>query len=93
MSGTYIFPTEHPQPFGTGEELKGSELKNSQLQGSPQLAIPNRSKNRSSLIGPLVFYKFLQVCLFYKTAYNAQSREGGQADVPSNISASAILIF
>jgi hypothetical protein len=77
MSGTYIFPTEHPQPLGIVEELKGSLLKNPQSQGSPQLAIPNRSKNRSSLIGPLVFYKFLQVCLFYKPAYNAQCREGG----------------
>ena len=50
MSGTYIFPTEHPHPFGSGDELKGSMLKLLQLHPSPQLASKNRNRNKNFLI-------------------------------------------
>jgi|TARA_R110002110_G_scaffold413448_1_gene640852 hypothetical protein len=58
ISGTYIFPAEHPHPFGNGDELKGSMLKLSQLHGLPQLANKNKNRNKNCLI--LLFFWYSQ---------------------------------
>ena len=54
-AGTYILPTEHPQPLGRVDKLKGSVLKLSQLHGLPQLASKNRNRNK------LFFWKYIQL--------------------------------